>query len=365
MAELGARAYRLVEAARDSTLSERFFRRYARVGLRGLLADTNRVATWDEVPGEAALGGYAWQRGDSRTRHWLPQGITTSSDAYGHDVSAGTVRGRHIVLISWYANHIWGFLFGSRISVMDCSDPNAAPYRHVLLVNPKRMWGVNWLTTIRVHAGGIVWYGQYLYVAGGQHGIRVFRLDDLVRVRNRFRTKTYRYVLPQFTSYAAGHDSGVGEMFYSFMSLDRSGAEDHLVAGEYGRKGGSHRLMRYPLDRETELLRRDDRGWAVPAELYDRQVERMQGATLVDGTWVITASNGKGKPGDLWVGQPGDYVKHAGVLPTGPEDITYWPQRGQLWSLTEWPRQRWVYAMDVNRWVTAPRSADEPRPDET
>ncbi len=71
-------------------------------------------------------------------------------------------------------------------------------------------------------------------------------------------------------------------MMYSFMSLDRTGDEDHLVAGEYGRKGGSHRLMRYPLDRDTELLRRDDRGWAVPAELYDRQVERMQGATLVD-----------------------------------------------------------------------------------
>ncbi len=364
MPGMGTGSYRLIEASRHTNLPERFFGRYARVGLEGLLADTNRVATWDDVPGEAAVGGYAWQRGDSRTRRWLPQGITTSSDAYGHDPSAGTLRGRHIVLVSWYANHIWGFIFGSRISVMDCTDPDSAPYRHVLLVNPKRRWGVNWLTTIRVHAGGIVWYGKYLYVAGGQHGIRVFRLDDLVRVRNRFRTKTYRYVLPQFTSYDAGHDAEVGEMFYSFMSLDRSGDEDHLVAGEYGRKGGSHRLMRYPLDRKTELLYRNDRGWAVPAELYDRQIERMQGATLVKGTWVITASNGRGKPGDLWVGKPGDYVRHAGVLPTGPEDITYWPQRGQLWSLTEWPRQRWVYAIDAQRWVTAPPAIDEPRPDE-
>jgi hypothetical protein len=347
-----AQAYRLVEAPRKTNLSERFFGRYGRVGLRGLLADTNREATWAEVPGEAAIGGYAWQRGDSRTRRWLPQGITTSADAYGPDPTAGTVGGRHIVLASWYANHIFGFIFGSRISVMDCTDADSAPYRHVLLVNPRKLWGVNWLTTIRVHAGGIVWYGKYLYVAGGQHGIRVFRLDDIVRVRNRFRTKSYRYVLPQFTEYDAGHDKGVGEMMYSFMSLDRSGDQDHLVAGEYGRKGGSHRLMRYPLDRETELLRRDDRGWAIPAELYDRQVERMQGATLVDGTWVITASNGKGKPGDLWVGRPGQYVRHAGVLPTGPEDVTYWPQRRQLWSLTEWPRQRWVYAIDADTWAT-------------
>ncbi len=356
--DLGAQAYRLVEAPRRTNLSERFFGRYARVGLEGLLADTNRTATKADVPGEASAGGFSWQRGDQRTRRWLPQGITTSADAYGPDPSSGTVAGRHIVLVSWYASHLWGFIFGSRISVMDCTDEAVAPYRHVLLVHPRRRWGINWLTTIRVHAGGIVWYGKYLYVAGGQHGIRVFRLDDLVRVRNRFRSRSYRYVLPQFTAYDADHDRGVGEMMYSFMSLDRAG-EDHLVAGEYGRKGGSHRLMRYPLDRDTELLRSDDRGWAVPAELYDRQVERMQGATLVEGTWVITSSMGKGRAGDLWVGRPGDYVRHAGVLPTGPEDITYWPQRRQLWSVSEWPGHRWVYAMDADRWVPPTDGAGE------
>lgn len=354
MPDLGVNAYRLIEAPRRKHLTERFFGRYRRVGLRGLLDDTNRVATWADVPGDAAIGGYEWQKRDSRTRRWLPQGITTSADAYGPDPTAGTVDGRHIVLTSWYANHVYGFIFGSRITVMDCSDQQQAPYRHVLLVKPRRFLGINWLTTVRVHAGGIVWYGNYLYVAGGQHGIRVFRLDDIVRVRNRLRTRTYRYVLPQFSFYDADHDSSVGRMMYSFMSLDRTGDVDHLVAGEYGRKGGSHRLMRYPLDRDTELLRRDDRGWAVPAELYDRQVERMQGATLVDDTWVITASNGKGNPGDLWVGTPGEYVRHAGVLPTGPEDVTYWPQRRQLWSLTEWPRQRWVYAIDAERWARVP-----------
>ena len=242
-------------------------------------------------------------------------------------------------------------LLGSRISVIDCSDTGAAPYRHVLLVRPKRRWGLQRLSAVRVHAGGIVWYGKYLYVAGGATGIRVFRLDDLVRGRNRIRTKGYRYVLPEFTSYDARNDDGQGAMMYSFMSLDRAGDEDHLVAGEYGRKGGSHRLMRYRIDRETELLRRDDRGWAIPAELYDRQVERMQGAALVDGTWAITASAGKDNPGDLWVGHPGNYARHKGVLPVGPEDITYWPQRRQLWSVTEWPDHRWVYAIDVDRWL--------------
>ncbi len=145
-------------------------------------------------------------------------------------------------------------------------------------------------------------------------------------------------------------------MVYSFMSLDRAGAEDHLIAGEYGRKGGTHRLMRYPIDRDTDLLRADKQGRAVPAEFYEQQVERMQGATLVGETWVVTSSMGEGNPGDLWVGTPGTYVRHRGVLPTGPEDITYWPQRKQLWSVTEWPGRRWVYAIDAERWVPAAES---------
>ncbi len=214
-----------------------------------------------------------------------------------------------------------------------------------------------------MHAGGIVWYGQYLYVAGGQHGIRVFRLDDLVRVRNRFRTKSYRYVLPQFTSYDAGSRQGVGEMMYSFMSLDRSGDEDHLVAGEYGRKGGSHRLMRYPLDRETELLRsrRSRVGRAGRAVRPSGRAHAGRDAGRRHLGHHGEQRQGQ-RPGDLWVGRPGDYVRHAGVLPTGPEDITYWPQRGQLWSVTEWPRQRWVYAIDADKWVKPARRAHELRP---
>lgn len=342
-------------------LSERFFGRFKRVGLRGLLEDTNRVATPSAVPGDAAVDGLSWQGRDRGTRRWYPQGITTSADAFGSAPTSGTFDGRAVVIVSWYARGLLGYvLFGSRISVIDCTDSGPAPYRHVLLVAPRRRWGTYRLRPVRVHAGGIVWYGQYLYVAGGRDGIRMFRLDDLVRVRNRPRTMGYRYVLPQFTSYTAGHDDGAGPMMYSFMSLDRAGEEDHLVAGEYGRKGGSHRLMRYALDRQTQLLRLDPRGWAVPADLHDRQVERMQGATLVDGTWVITASMAKGLMGDLWVGTPGNYLRHRGVLPTGPEDITYWPQRGQVWSVTEFPGHRWVYGIDIDRWVERHRRLSVP-----
>ncbi|MEJ7633669.1 hypothetical protein [Aeromicrobium sp.] len=353
-------AYRLVAAARELNLSERFFGRFRRVGLRGVLADLNRVGTITKVPGEAPVAGMAWQRDDQDTTRWFPQGITTSADAYGPDPTRGTFEGRDVVIVSWYAHGWRGWLqLGSRVSVIDWTDDEAPRYRHVLLADPKRRWGFNLLRPVRVHAGGIVWYGDHLFVAGSSSGIRVFRLDDIVRVRNRLRAKGYRYVLPQYSSYSAEHDEGVGKMTYSFMSLDRAGAEDHLVAGEYGRKDGSHRLIRYPIDRDTELLQSDERGRARATELHDRQVARMQGAVIVDGTWAITSSNGEDNAGDLWVGTPGDYTRHRGVLPTGPEDITYWPQRRQLWSLTEWPGRRWVYAIDADRWLAKDRGKDD------
>ncbi len=343
-------AYRLVQAPRK--LEDRFFGRFHRVGLRGVLADTNRLAVRAEVPGAAVSSGLTWQRSDAQTKRWYPQGITTSADAYGAETGAEHHEGRPVVIVSWYGHGRLGWLLlGARISVLDVSDEDAPRYRHVLLVAPRRFLGINWLRPVRVHAGGIVWYGRHLYVAGTKQGLLVFRLDDVLRVQNRARTSGYRYVLPQFTTFTAENDPDAAPMTYSFMSLDRAGPVDHLVAGEYGRKGGTHRLMRFALDRETQLLSTDHQGHASPASAFDRQVERMQGAALVGGTWVLTASRGAENPGDLWVGQPGKFVMRRGVLPPGPEDITFWPVRGELWSLSEWPGQRWVFAIDAKVWA--------------
>jgi hypothetical protein len=32
----------------------------------------------------------------------------------------------------------------------------------------------------------------------------------------------------------------------------------------------------------------------------------------------------------------------------GPEDLSYWPSRDELWSLSEHPHRRWVFAMPVS-----------------
>ena len=70
---------------------------------------------------------------------------------------------------------------GVRISIVDMeTDP--PQYRHVLLIEPHRAAngalsqgqaeydGVN---PDALHAGGLVWYGPYLYVADTHEGMRV------------------------------------------------------------------------------------------------------------------------------------------------------------------------------------------------
>jgi hypothetical protein len=92
-------------------------------------------------------------------------------------------------------------------------------------------------------------------------------------------------------------------------------------------------------------------------DLHEPGIPRMQGATVVDGTWFVSASHGPA-PGDLWVGSSGVWVQHRGVLPPGPEDLTASHDGRRLWSLSEYPRQRWVFAMDADRWRNA--AADNP-----
>jgi len=107
--------------------------------------------------------------------------------------------------------------------------------------------------------------------------------------------------------------------------------------------------VRYPLDPETLHLDRDEAGHSRPVSLDDRGVGHMQGATVVDGTYYVTVSRGRHRLGHLYVGAPGALTPYRWTLPAGPEDISYWPSRDQLWSLSEHPGRRYVYAMDRRR----------------
>ncbi len=311
-----------------------------RVGLSAVLDDLDREGVSVDVPAKAAVEGFTWDAEDRRSRRWWPQGLTTSAH--------GRWSGRPVMLASWYAKGVLGLGFlGSRITVIDPSGERPR-YRHVRLVHrlgPRWLGPLRPMLTVRAHAGGLAWEGSRLYVAAGPLGFRVFDLDDVERV-SRWRGRGYRYVLPLHSAFRTRPRRDGSTMTFSFLTFDRSGPSPRLVAGEYGTKAARrHRIVHYGLDEVTGLLAAGDE------RRHDDQPHRMQGTCQVGSTWFVSASAGEGKPGDLWVGRVGRWTKRKGVLATGAEDLTYWPQRHQVWTLTEWPYRRWVYAIDPDRWT--------------
>ena len=319
--------------------------RFRRVGLDGVLADLDRVGSWVDLPQADCDRAVRWDDRDVDTSHWYPQGVEVGlrTGAAGAD--------RLVVLTSWYGHGALGHaVLGSRLSVID-PDPDQPRYGHVLLAQAVRILGLTFLRPVRVHAGGIVRYGDHLYVAASSGGLRVFRLSDIARPVAAWRARGHRHVLPEHTAYRAVTAEAARPMIYSFISLQRGADGDHLVAGEYGRRDtGRHRLVRYALDRSTGLLVTRPDGQADPVEVIDSGIPRMQGVAVNDDGWVVSASAGEGNAGDLWTGRPGVFTRQRGVLPTGPEDLAVEPGGHRVWTLTEWPGRRWVVPVATDRW---------------
>ena len=310
-----------------------------RVGLEGLLPHLDRQAVLAPVPGRAVEWGFTWEPGDARNRRWWPQGITTSADA----ADPGVVHDRRLVVVSWYAHEVDGQNHGSRVTVIDL---DTLRYRHVLLVEPvvDRKEHARF-RPVKVHAGGLVWWGPYLHVAGTRRGLLSCRLDDLVRVDDLDTALGYRYVLPVRFAYRAEHDEDTEEMRYSFCSLDRGADPPELLAGEYATGAATRRIAHFPLDPETHLLSTSEQGRCTALRLHDAGLGHMQGAALVGETYYVTSSRGRFRHGTLYAGRPGAFRGFPGALPIGPEDIAYWPELDLLWSVTEHPGRRFVYAM--------------------
>jgi len=337
--------------------------RLRRVGIDGVLDDLDRQARRTKVPGRLAEWGFAWDEEDQHTRAWCPQGVTTSADA----ASTERVAGRQVVATSWYAPRTRGQHDdahpGSRVSFVDVTDPVRPRYRHVLLVEAVPAGDGHTLRPVQAHAGGVVWHGPYLHVAATRRGLLTFRLDDVLRVDGTARLGLgdglsagpgHRYVLPLAFRYDGRAHEGTAPMRYSFCSLDRTTTPHEILAGEYAAPRPwyrpraappSTRLVGYRVDPETHLLEAGRERTCRPAWVEMAGIARMQGATVVDGVSYVTASAGRHRRGSLWAGGEGAWRRGRRALPVGPEDLAYWPSTDRLWSLSEYPGRRYVFAM--------------------
>ena len=321
----------------------------ARVGLDGVLGHLDRVARPAFFTSSTATRAFRWEDDDDTSPRWWPQGITSSADAGPEE----TYAGRRLLLTSAYSKKIDGVSKGARISVLDITDDAEVRYRHVLLVDVRDGADGPSLHPVHAHAGGMVWRGRTLHVARTGQGLLTFDLGDVVRVADPATAHGYRYVLPLRSSHAppsadAGPTSSrTTPMRYSFLSLGRDHGVVSLLAGEYGHGRMTRRLVRFDLAPDGRLAIAD--GASEGAVVSAKGPARMQGAVSVDGRLHVVTSNGRRGKGSLWVGDPEALRRKAKVLPPGPEDLTYWPSRDELWTPTEYPGNRLVIALDRRR----------------
>jgi hypothetical protein len=300
--------------------------------------------------------GYRWAAGDDAVTTWYPQGITTSADA----TDDGKWGANRIQLVSWYGKGDRAGA-GVRISFVLANKLSGARYRHVLLVEPYRHPdGTADFRAVKVHAGGIAWYGSYLYVADTNHGLRVFDVRRMLQTTSsakgvvgsagggKYAAAGYKYVLPQVSRYVRPSGS---DLVFSFVSVDRASSPQSLLTGEYRKGKAGGRLVRWPLDTPSDRL-------AGGADLhaggaYVMPQTNVQGALSAAGRLFLSASAGAKGNGTLTSDVPGK-PSRAYAWGYGAEDLTYSPLSGRIYSLTEHPGRRAVYAVPATAATAAP-----------
>jgi hypothetical protein len=317
-----------------------------------VVRDANRpTRTLGSTVGRVAnvANGYRWAPGDDAVRTWYPQGITTSADA----TADGKWGANRVHLVSWYGKGARAAA-GVRISFVQANRLRGARYRHVLLVEPYRHPdGTADFRAVKIHAGGIAWYGSYLYVADTNHGLRVFDVRRMLQTTSsakgvvgssggKYAAAGYKYVLPQVSAYQQPDGA---DLVFSFVSVDRASSPQSLLTGEYRKGKAGGRLVRWPLDAPSDRLAG---GADVHANgAYVMPQTNVQGALSAAGRLFLSASAGAKGNGTLTSDVPGQPSK-AYSWGRGAEDLTYSPLSGRIYSLTEHPGSRAVYAVPAS-----------------
>ncbi|MCX4534865.1 hypothetical protein OHA79_19330 [Streptomyces sp. NBC_00841] len=400
-------------------------------GVQNLLLAANRTARVNCADRDPFLTSedpaikYCLMDDDSTSQEWIPQAVTGVSDAKDNELW-GTAS--DITMFGSYDNWNPGRDSNDN-SIGDCNEAElkahdscnekgvrvtfvqrradgTVKYRHVLLgwlyensadhISYDALHADEKPLQAGIHAGGMVWYGNYLYVADTMNGIRVFSMEKIMdldpdgdptthddmgadtdgvhttsnvedktkvgRQNNVWYSYGYRYVMPQVASWkfkspqynASKYSSGApiswctdyGAPKASYLSLDRSTTPDRLVMGEYCRPGidlgNPNQIMMASTGRISSYPIANLESWSgdVAAQPWANYLpkEGIQGAAAYNGNFYFNQSSAYSQ-GSIWQAELTNgklTLTHEAIkTAVGPEDLYIERGRSRLWSVSE------------------------------
>ncbi|HLL64943.1 MAG TPA: hypothetical protein VK453_04240 [Micromonosporaceae bacterium] len=325
-------------------------------------ANHTRTGITDPLGLPGYVSGFKFDAADDDDCTNYPQGITTSRDAVG-TANSGTYDGHQLVLVSWYTKAACDAdgHTRSRITLVDWDATYPNKYRKILLVEPTGTPEAPSFKDIPIHAGGVAWYGDHLYVAQTGRGMRVFNMKNILRVDTSgtaeqigrqpdgsYQAHRYAYVLPQVGTVTAATTSGT-PLVWSTISLDR--VSKSIVMAEYtcpsgcdGYPNRAPRAIRFPFaPGATTFAATTTAAQALRLSWY-----KINGVASRNGRWWFYSSGDK----NLYYWAPATGQKTFSWV-GGGESISYWEDATKadlLWSLQEHPGHRNVFAVEQARY---------------
>ncbi|GAA1487316.1 hypothetical protein [Brachybacterium sacelli] len=314
-----------------------------------LMEDANYERTPVSGVVDGQLHGFRFESYHEDVSHVAPQGITTSRDAVG-SAQGGRYEGRQLIAVSFYDSSFEGC--GINLIDWDADHPNT--YRQILLVEPTEDVDEPSFRDVPIHAGGIAWYGDLLYVADTNQGMRVFDMrrilttdrggkkEQIGRVGETFYAHHFGFALPQVGTIAT--HPGSEELLWSTISLDRSSTS--VVMTEYrctdcDYPAGTTRAVRFPFAPGSTKFA----STTTATEALEVPLHNLNGVASFDGTWWFNQSNSTNRTLHAWSGS-GEMTAHPWV--NWGESLSYWQDPNGpdlLWSLREETGDQPVFAV--------------------
>lgn len=270
-----------------------------------------------------------WLSARSWTQRWYPQGI-----------DLGVWHGRRTLAVSWFRQDRAGQHLASRVAFVDLE---RSRHLDILLAVDE---GDGELAPAKIHAGGLAWFDDRLFVAATGRGIWEFDLSQIRRVRGPLARRLAGATGRGWRATAlVAVRSRVHPVDLRCSYLGRVFDDDgtplrRVLIGEY-RTDESGRIGEFSIPDEPDAR-------FVEHDRISPGIRSMQGAVRWGDRYFVSQSD-RLRPGILWRGGRAALERDPVSLPVGCEDLALDLDAELLWSLGEHPWRRVVRGIPFAR----------------